>query len=151
VHSYTSCRIFDCANVPVLFFSSGTAEENKSDSQNQSPKNDGEKKVTGVVTNEDYGATDAEAGDGPVEEGDAEAAPGGFSNSWKLNIVLGVVSCWYAMALTGWGSIKASGGVANPEAGEVSMWMIITSQWLAMSLYLWTLVVPKLFPDREFS
>jgi hypothetical protein len=132
-----------------LLFSSETAEANIPDNQNQSSKNDEEKKVTGVVTNDNYGTT--EAGDGPVEEGETEAAPGGFSNSWKLNVVLGIVSCWYAMALTGWGSIKAGGGVANPEAGEVSMWMIIASQWLALSLYLWTLIVPRLFPDREFS
>lgn len=129
-------------------------EEKKFDYQNQSSKNDGEKRVTGVVTNDNYGTT--EAGDGPVEEegaeeGGAEAAPGGFSNSWKLNVVLGIVSCWYAMALTGWGSIKSSGGVANPEAGKVSMWMIIASQWLALSLYLFTLVAPRLFPDRDFS
>ena len=134
-----------------MLFSSETPEEHKSDLQNQSSEKDGAKKVTGVVTNDNYGTADAEAGDGPVEEGDAEAAPGGFSNSWKLNVVLGIVSCWYAMALTGWGSIKASGSVANPEAGEVSMWMIIASQWLTLSLYLWTLVAPRLFPDREFS
>jgi hypothetical protein len=141
-----------------LLFSSETAEENKSDYQNQSSKKNEAKKVTGVVTNDNYGTADAEVGDspaevgdGPVEEGDAEAAPGGFSNSWKLNVVLGIVSCWYAMALTGWGSIKAGGSVANPETGEVSMWMIVASQWLALSLYLWTLVAPRLFPDREFS
>lgn len=134
-----------------MLFSSQTAEENKSGFQDQSSEKDKEKKVTGVVTNDNYGATEAEGGEGPAEEGEAEAAPGGFSNSWKLNVVLGIVSCWYAMALTGWGSIKASGGVANPEAGEVSMWMIIASQWLALSLYLWTLVAPRLFPNREFS
>jgi len=74
-----------------------------------------------------------------------------FSNSWKINIILAVICCWYAMVLTSWGSIIAGGSVANPSAGNVSMWMMISSQWLILLLYLWTLVAPRLFPDRNFS
>jgi hypothetical protein len=65
------------------------------------------------------------------------------------------------MSLTGWGSI--SGGdmyeergvqyhtAANPQVGKVNMAMIAISQWVALSLYAWTLVAPRLFPDRDFS
>lgn len=75
-----------------------------------------------------------------------------FSNSWKLNVILALLTCWYAMSLTGWGAIEVRGGnLANPDAGRVSMWMIITSQWIMFLLYLWTLVAPSLFPNREFS
>jgi hypothetical protein len=105
--------------------------------------------VVGVVTN-DNGAGDEGAGDDDAE-GTEENIPNNFSNSWKLNLVLGVVSCWFSMALTAWGSIQSGGDAANPQVGEVSMWMIIATQWVAMTLYLWTLVAPKLFPDREFS
>ena len=107
--------------------------------------------MTGVVTNQDYGSTDEEEG-GENGESDVEKnIPNTFSNNWKLNILLAVVSCWYAMALTGWGSIQSGGDAANPVVGETSMWMIIGSQWVVLILYLWTLLAPRLFPDRDFS
>ena len=74
-----------------------------------------------------------------------------FSDSWKLNVILVIVTCWYAMALTAWGSYDKGGNSANPEVGRVSMWMMISSEWLCLTLYLWTLVAPRLFPDRDFS
>ena len=106
-------------------------------------------KVTGVVTNN--AKEDVEA---PTEAEGAETeatVPRTFSNSWKINFVLGVISCWFAMAMTSWGSIKTGGNVANPDAGSVSMWIIIASQWLVLALFLWTLVAPRLFPGRDFS
>ena len=75
---------------------------------------------------------------------------------WKLNIVLALISCWVAALLTGWGSLEGSVGengqhtAANPTTGRVNMVMIGISQTLALALYAWTLVAPKLFPDREF-
>jgi len=71
--------------------------------------------------------------------------------TWKINVVLLLISCWFGMALTGWGSIETNGTAASPMLGRVSMWMIISTQWLVMFLYLWTLLAPKLFPDRDFS
>jgi hypothetical protein len=104
--------------------------------------------VTGVVTGADYGTADDEAENAETKE---ENVPNTFSNSWKLNLVLGTVSCWFSMALTSWGSIESGGDAANPQVGEVSMWMIIASQWIALTFYLWTLVAPRLFPDRDFA
>ena len=77
--------------------------------------------------------------------------PRRLSNSWKLNAILMSVTCWSAMALTNWGSIVADGDAANPQVGRVGMWMVVASQWLVLSLYLWTLVAPRLFPGRDFS
>lgn len=118
------------------------------------PTKSEERKVTGVVTGApSYGTRDTDE----IEEAassEANAAPTsnkGFSNSWKLNMVLALISCWFAMAVTSWGSIDNGGDRANPEVGEVSMWMLIASQWLFMVLYLWTLIAPRLFPDRDFS
>lgn len=34
---------------------------------------------------------------------------------------------------------------------SVSMWVKIGSQWATMGLYVWTLVAPCLFPDRDFG
>ena len=80
---------------------------------------------------------------------------------WKLNAILALVCCWVAMTLTGWGSIivaESDGSTdtnthtaANPMIGRVNMIMIAISQWVALLLYTWTLVAPRLFPDRDFS
>ena len=112
-----------------------------------------ERKVSGVVTGStSYGTNETTENEGGVQEGaTSEGSNKGFSNSWKLNAVLALISCWFAMTLTSWGSIESGGDRANPQVGEVSMWMLIVSQWLFMVLYLWTLVAPRLFPDRDFS
>lgn len=73
---------------------------------------------------------------------------------WKLNVVLALISCWVAMILTGWGTvdnIDVFMHAANPTAGRVNMAIIGVSQWLAIGLYTWTLLAPRIFPDRDFS
>lgn len=102
-------------------------------------------RVTGLVTN-DYGTADEE-----VDDGQEMDIPNNFSNSWKLNFVLASVSCWFAMALTGWGTIQTGGNAANPLVGQTSMWIIVGSQWFILALYLWILIAPRLFPGRDFS
>ncbi len=110
-------------------------------------------KVGGVVLNNDtYGAADVPTAESTNEDDhDAVSDPSSFNNSWKLNAILALVSCWYAMALTGWGTVEKRGNIANPDVGEVSMWMLIVSQWIAMLLYLWTLIAPLMCPHRDFS
>lgn len=110
---------------------------------------DGGRAPNSRVGRDDANATDEENYD--AMEDNEEGNVSTFSNSWKLNIILALITCWYAMALTSWGSITDGGTIANPQVGRTSMWMIITSQWLMICLYLWTLLAPKLFPDRDFS
>jgi len=115
-------------------------------------------KVTGIVTggsgenDNDNDAVDApEEGSGANPENGDDVNPNRLSNSWRLNIALVAVVCWSAMSLTHWGEIQSNGSLANPSVGRVGMWMVIGSQWLVMTLYVWTLVAPRLFPDREFN
>lgn len=127
----------------------------------QKDPEDGTKKVTGVVTGTgddpaNSGAASTSLGDGDDggngddgENPDNDAAH--LSNSWRLNIVLSAISCWSAVILTQWGSIASKGTVSNPSVGGVAMWMVIASQWVVLTLYLWTLVAPRLFPNRDFS
>lgn len=78
----------------------------------------------------------------------------GGSDLWKLNAVMVLICCWVTMILTGWGTIEDlndSNNAANPTAGRVNMAMLGVSQWLAIGLYSWTLLAPRLFPDRDFS
>lgn len=104
-------------------------------------------KVVGVVAN--YNTI--EGNDDNDKEVLEKQVPNTFSNNWKLNIALAAVTCWVSMALTSFGSIQADGDVANPQIGEVDMWVIIGSQWCALLLYFWTLIAPRVFPDRDFS
>ncbi len=39
---------------------------------------------------------------------------------------------------------------SSDNTSATTMWLKIVSQWLAFLLMAWTLVAPKLFPDREF-
>ena len=55
------------------------------------------------------------------------------------------------MTLTGWGTLEDESQAANPTLGRVNMAIIGVSQWLAIMLYIWTLVAPRIFPDRDFS
>jgi hypothetical protein len=143
-------------NENYIFVFSDFIPENQDESQTDKEGVDSNKsrtQVNGVVMNhgstptEDYGTID----DSPDEDAPENTIPNNFSNSWKLNVILSLICCWYAMSLTSWGSVSGGGNIANPSAGKVSMWMIIGSQWLMNLMYLWTLIAPKLFPDREFS
>jgi hypothetical protein len=76
------------------------------------------------------------------------------SGIWKLNIVMALISCFVAMTLTGFGTIvnlDENENAANPTVGRFNMAMIGISQWLAIGLYIWTLLAPRLYPDYEFS
>jgi hypothetical protein len=105
-----------------------------------------ERKVSGVVTGSGYGThPDQDGGDDTEEEDEADNnSPRHLSNSWKLNIMLASITCWMAMALTSWGKITGDGTAANASMGRVGMWIVISSQWLVLTLYLWTLAQPTL-------
>jgi hypothetical protein len=114
-----------------------------------STKGGGDKKVAGVVTESQ--TADVEVGKTNTATENSDEKHDSFNNSWKLNIILALMSCWFAMALTSWGSVQTGGNAANPSVGRVGMWMVVASQWVILALYLWTLVAPTLFPNREFS
>mmetsp|Transcript_96915 Transcript_96915/g.221952 ORF Transcript_96915/g.221952 Transcript_96915/m.221952 type:complete len:462 (-) Transcript_96915:117-1502(-) len=72
---------------------------------------------------------------------------------WKSNLMLCLMSMYVGMVLTGWASTKpeVEGTTVSQRQGEAAQYLQITGQWLAMLLYLWTIIAPKLFPDRDFS
>ena len=69
----------------------------------------------------------------------------------SFNVVMALMAMYLAMVLTNWGSLEKAGNAAAPSAGQVAMWIIAASQWVAGLLYIWTCVAPSLFPGREFS
>ena len=77
------------------------------------------------------------------------AGLGGILMEIAMVFILG--SAYYAMALTNWATIQGSASIANPRSGTSSMWLQAAAQWIALLLYLWALVAPKLLPDRDFG
>jgi len=102
----------------------------------------------GLITNSDLEEYANRVMDNDCMEVDDDNKP---TFPCRINMVLAMISCWFAMVLTGWGTSTASGSTANPQVSGVTMWLIICSQWLSLTLYLWTLVAPKIFTDRDFS
>lgn len=139
---------------------SWTAESRLNTEGIQTPRS-----VTGLTPRPDGGGVNLEApfldpDDQPTaglvtqtDVADADRQVG--EDVWKLNVVLVTICCFVAMILTGWGTVleldESASHLANPTAGRVNMAMIGVSQWMAMGLYIWTLLAPRLFPDRDFS
>jgi serine incorporator 1/3 len=63
---------------------------------------------------------------------------------WQFYLMMFLGGAYMAMVLTDWDSSSSS-------SNGVSMWVKIVAQWLTMLLFLWTLLAPKLFPNREFN
>ncbi|TYZ62326.1 hypothetical protein PybrP1_009350 [[Pythium] brassicae (nom. inval.)] len=63
---------------------------------------------------------------------------------WQFYFMMVLAGLYMAMVLTDWDS-------ADGSSNGVSMWVKIAAQWLTILLFTWTLVAPKLFPDRDFS
>jgi len=118
-----------------------SSDSDAEESRESSPLQREDSKVTGLVT---------DTNTAHHEEGAASNTTS-RNETWKINAILAFLASWYAMILTGWGSIAESGNEANPTASRVSMWIIIGSQWLVFALYIWSMVAPSLFPDRDFS
>jgi len=59
-------------------------------------------------------------------------------------------SMYFGMLLTNWG-----GFTSDEEnvftSGKFGVGARLTSQWVANALFLWSLIAPRLFPDRDFS
>eukprot|EP00903_Cladosiphon_okamuranus_P022771 g20963.t1 len=103
-----------------------------------------------TVQDEDVGAG---APSRPAAAEPAEGAPalsdGGLG--WRFNVVMVLISMFYAMMLTNWGDINTDGESSDPKNGWTAMWLTTTGQWVCFIIYAWTLVAPRVFPDRDFS
>ncbi|KAL2341236.1 hypothetical protein Fmac_009176 [Flemingia macrophylla] len=87
-----------------------------------------------------------------VEEGktekEKEAKPVSYSYSF-FHLIFALASMYSAMLLSGWTSTSESSDLI--DVGWTSVWVRIGTEWVTAGLYIWTLVAPLLFPDREFA
>lgn len=77
-----------------------------------------------------------------------KAKPVTYSYSF-FHIIFSLASMYSAMLLTGWStSVGESGKLV--DVGWASVWVRIVTGWATAALYLWSLVAPIMFPEREF-
>merc|ERR1712166_1184526 len=112
--------------------------------------------------------------DNDDEDDEDAATPGSAggvqpdSRLWFFHVIMAAGSLYMAMLLTNWGtgSLSAPNGTdSTPSSsgavpshvyisnttGLAQMWVKIASQWVAILLYTWTLIAPRVLPDREFD
>lgn len=98
----------------------------------------------------------------PVDQGvsrqpaEAPKAPSSSLDDFKpvsynysfFHLIFALASMYISMLMTGWGSQVQD--KERLDQGWASVWVKIVAQWFTATLYLWTLVAPVLFPDRQF-
>ncbi|KAJ4847247.1 hypothetical protein Tsubulata_004659 [Turnera subulata] len=87
-----------------------------------------------------------------LEEGkekDAEGQPVSYSYTF-FHLIFALASMYSAMLLSGWTSTSSSESSDLIDVGWTSVWVRICTEWATAGLYIWTLLAPLLFPDREF-
>jgi len=100
---------------------------------------------------------DAPEGGGEEGEGGAVEVPDDEKEGTRYNysffhLSFALGSMYVCMLLTNWMTITGTenNGVAV-DTGDVSVWVKIVSSWVAIAMYVWTLVAPVLLPDREWN
>lgn len=69
---------------------------------------------------------------------------------WLFHLVMAFASMYMAMILTNWGNDMGA-SMNNSEASLHSFWIKIVAVWLSYAVYIWTLIAPLVFPDRDFN
>ncbi|CAK9173674.1 unnamed protein product [Ilex paraguariensis] len=77
----------------------------------------------------------------------AEARPVSYSYTF-FHLIFALASMYSAMLLSGWTSSSESSDLI--DVGWTSVWVRIGSEWITAGLYVWSLLAPLFFPDREF-
>lgn len=100
---------------------------------------------------EDGEAVNPEA-DAAKKEADDEAEAVTYNYTFfHITFLLGAM--YVFMLITDWQTVSgiAEGDDYKVDHGFVAVWVKVATSWLAALLYLWSLVAPCLFPDRDFS
>ncbi|XP_061992571.1 uncharacterized protein LOC133710506 [Rosa rugosa] len=81
------------------------------------------------------------------EKNEKEAQPVSYSYTF-FHLIFALASMYSAMLLSGWTNTSESSDLI--DVGWTSVWVRICTEWVTAGLYVWSLVAPLLFPDREF-
>ncbi|OWR43247.1 probable serine incorporator isoform X2 [Danaus plexippus] len=98
----------------------------------------------GLIANEEGDGGEAGAKETKVYDNEDDAV----AYSWSFfHVVFALATLYIMMTLTNWYNPSSQLSKSN----VASMWIKITSSWLCIGLYIWTLVAPAVLPDRDFS
>jgi len=73
-------------------------------------------------------------------------------NYSKFHLIFALGAMYIAMLFTDWQTVYNPGS-ENPQvdSGLAAVWVKVVSSWICAGLYIWTLMGPILFPDRDWS
>lgn len=57
----------------------------------------------------------------------------------------------FSQVLTNWATLQSDDSQSDPRTGRVAMWIQAAGQWVAILIYLWSLVAPKVLSGRDFG
>jgi carbon starvation protein CstA len=66
----------------------------------------------------------------------------------KWHFYMCLSSIYVGMLITNWGSANLTTNTLQPSS--FGFWVRIGMAWAATVLYIWTLIAPKVFPQRDF-
>ena len=73
------------------------------------------------------------------------------SPCWQFHFIMMFGCLYMAMALTAWGSKDGTTPSHSRTSSLTSFWVKITSQWITIVLYLWSVVAPHVLTNRDFT
>lgn len=78
--------------------------------------------------------------------------------SSRFHLLMCAASMYQCMLLTSWGSRQAAeyNNESDKESiayslSEESMWIKMSTQWIGLAIFIWSLIAPKVCPNRDFS
>ncbi|KAF0738083.1 hypothetical protein Ae201684P_004315 [Aphanomyces euteiches] len=102
-----------------------------------------------IVTTEPQVNTPVAPNDDGISVNPAEETPQRVvAPSWQFFFIMFFSSFYMAMVMTNWGM---DSGSLSEDTETISIWVQICSQWATALLFVWTLVAPLVFPNRDFS
>jgi hypothetical protein len=72
-------------------------------------------------------------------------------NFSRFHFIFALGAMYLSMLMTDWSTVYNAGtDNATVDTGIAATWVKVVSSWVASGLFIWTLVGPMLFPDREW-
>lgn len=70
--------------------------------------------------------------------------------NWSFfHLMFALATLYVMMTLTNW--YKPNSSLDTLNANTASMWVKIISSWMCLALYVWSLIAPAVFPNRDFA
>jgi len=72
------------------------------------------------------------------------------ADTFFFHFIMILASMYSGMLLTNW-AVDLTDNSKTFTLGKQNMWVNMVTQWLVFAMYLWTMVAPAMFPDRDFA